>query len=241
MRHSSVRISNSYLIADERRTALEKADKVYGAALVSPDEMGGYHDFTDWQGRPVSQQLFLGRWTFLYFGYSRCQGTCRHVAPMITQAADRLRSRGFPARAAFVDIETSHIGRPRMITRDDGNHTDHYNWPMRFAMSKVFEENGGKLNVLSGNRAQLAAATTAYHVLREHVPPRKGENGMSINHSSIVYILGLDTFVAGYGYHDLGAHGLFRLVEELSKVERKQIDYGAVKSRYLRGACGGDI
>ena len=241
MRHTAIRISESYIVPDSQRSALEKARKVYGAAKVSPDEMGGYFDFADWRGRPVSQDYFLGRWTFLYFGYSRCTGSCRSAAPVIVEAAERLRERGFASRSAFVDIETSHVGAPRMISRGDDTHIHHFNWPMRFAMSDLYERHGGKLDVLSGSRAQLAAGTAAYHVMREHVPARETERSMSINHSSIIYLMGPDSYVAAYGYHDAGADTLVALAEQLDKAERKPIDFAAVKRRYLRGACGGDL
>lgn len=241
MRHTAIRISDSYIVPDSQRSALEKARKVYGAARVSPDEMGGYFDFSDWRGRPVSQDYFLGRWTLLYFGYSRCTGSCQQAAPLIAQTADTLRSRGLAARAAFVDIETSHVSPPRMISRGDDPHIHGFNWPMRYAMSNVFDDNTGKLDVLTGSRAQLAAATSAFHVLREHIPPRPGERSMSIKHSSIVYVVGPDTYVAAYSYHDVGAKTLVSLVEQLDKAERKPVDFSAAKRRYLRGACGGDL
>jgi cytochrome oxidase Cu insertion factor (SCO1/SenC/PrrC family) len=241
MRHTAIRISNSYVVPDAQRSALEKASVVYGAAKVAPDEMGGFFSFADLRERPVNADFLRGRWTLLYFGYSRCTGACREAAPIITAAARTLRERGFAARAAFVDIETPHVSPPRMIGRDDDDHVHRYNWPQRFAMTRLFESQGGDLHVLSGNRAQLAEATRAYHVLREHVPPRPEEKGMSINHSSIVYILGPDTFVAAYGYHDVAESSLVALVEQLDTAERLPIDFTAIKSRYLKGACGGDL
>ena len=238
MRHTAIRISDSYKVPGSWRTALGRGDQVFGAAQVSPDEMGGYFDFSDWRGRPVSRDYFLGRWTLLYFGYSRCMGSCRAAAPVMARGADMLRARGFSARAAFVDIETQPVSTPRMITVGDGSHGHGSNWPMRFAMSQLFEDYGGRLDVLTGNRAQLARATAAFHVMREHTPPRPGESGGSINHSSMIYLVGPDTLVAAYGYHDMGVDMLVSLVEKLDKAERNDIDFTAIKRRYLVGACG---
>lgn len=238
MRHSAIRISESYVIPASRRTALANAKIVYGAAQVAPDEMGGYFDFTDWRGRKIDQSYFLGRWTMLYFGYSRCQGSCRAAAPVLAEAAKQLRAAGYPARAAFVDIETHPVSTPQPIAIAGAEHRHSYNWSMRMAQSDLFERNSGEMDVLTGSRLQLSQATMAYHVLREHTTPRPGEAAMSINHSSMIYLLGRDTFVAAYGYHDIGARALASLVRELDRVERAAIDFAAAKRRYLRGACG---
>lgn len=238
MRHSAIRISESYVIPVSRRAALENSKIVYGASQVAPDEMGGYFDFTDWRGGKIDQSYFLGRWTMLYFGYSRCRGSCRAAAPVLAEAAKQLRNSGYPARAAFVDIETHPVNTPQPIAIADGDHRHSYNWSMRMAQSDLFERNVGEIDVLTGSRTQLSQAAMAFHVLREHTTPRPGEAGMSINHSSMIYLLGRDTFVAAYGYHDMGARALGSLVRELDRAKRAVIDFAAAKRRYLRGACG---
>lgn len=240
MRHSAIRISNSYEVSQAWRASLAKGKQVFGAAKVSPDEMGGYFDLRDWRGQPISRDYFLGRWTFLYFGYSRCMGSCRVAAPVMARGAEILRARGFSARAAFVDIETQPVSTPQMIVAGEDGHEHASNWPMRFAMSQLFDDHGGRLDVLTGSRAQLARATTAFHVLREHVPPRSGEDGGSINHSSMIYLIGPDMLVAAYGYHDVGPDMLVLLVEQLDKAERNDIDFAAIRRRYFLGACGSE-
>ncbi|WP_454597970.1 SCO family protein [Qipengyuania sp. SM2507] len=238
MRRSSIRVSDSYEISPILKSAWGKADHVYGHSQVAPDELGGHFDYTDWRGQPVSQQNFLGRWTLLYFGYSRCRGSCRRVAPLIAGASAQLRKMGLPAKAAFIDIETQPVSLARMQSQSVKRHIHANNWPMRFAMSQLYADNHGQLEVMTGNRAQLARATAAFHVMREHVPPRSGEDVMSINHSSLIYLLGRDTFVAAYGYHDMTKANIIALVEKLSDAERIPINYSAARSRYIQGSCG---
>ena len=238
MRHSAIRLSDSYAIPEDYRAQLAKADEFFGHTQPSPDQLGGYFDYADWRGAPVSKANFLGRWTFLYFGYSRCQGTCQTAAPLITEAARALRARGFAAKAAFVDIEAAPLAPVRKIN-GPSNHTGHgSNWPKRFAMSRLALSHGEDLDVLTGSRLQLAQATASFHVLREHVPPRSSEEGLSINHSSTIYLIGPDGLVAGYGYHDMGLAPMIDMVEQLSKAERKSIDLAAVRERFIKGACG---
>ena len=241
MRQTAIRISDSYDLPASRREALGAGRRRYGATQVSPDELGGWFDYTDWRGEAVSRQHFLGRWTLLYFGYCRCAGSCRQITPVLADAAETLRLRGYPARAAFVDIETHHVARPQMITKSSEAHVHEINWAMRHAQAARYRENEGRLSILSGTRAQLARATAAFHVLREHVPPKAGQDGHEINHSSMVYVIGPDTLVAAYGYHDIERRELVSLVEELADADRRAVDLAAVRARYERFSCGGDL
>lgn len=241
MRRSAIRISESYAVPEKQREQLAQAVSVFGDEQPAPDEMGGWFDYTDWRGRKIDQSYFLGRWTMLYFGYARCKGSCREAAPMMARAARELRDAGYPARAAFVDIEVHPARPPQPIRLPEEEHVHSYNWPMRMAQSDLYERHAGQIDVFTGTRAQLTQATMAFHVLREHTTPKRGEKSISINHSSMVYLLGRDTFVAAYGYHDMGADALVSLVRDLSDAERTEVDFAAVKRRYLRGACGGDI
>jgi protein SCO1 len=238
MRHSAIRLSDSYLVPASYRAELAKADHVFGHGQPVPDQLGGYFDFTDWRGQAVGTASFIGRWTLLYFGYGRCQGSCREVAPTIADAARTLRARGFAAKAAFVDIEAPALGMTRRANGGSDHDIHGTNWPKRMALAQLALEHGRDLELLSGSRFQLNQATAAFHVLREHVPPRASEEGLSINHSSMVYLIGPDTLVAGYGYHDMGAETMVALVEKLDKAERNPVDITAVRQRFVQGACG---
>ncbi len=241
MKHSAIRLSESYAIAESQRAALSRADHIYGDAQLSPDELGGYFEYSDWRGKSLSEANFVGRWTFLYFGYARCLGSCRTVAPLIAEAASTLREKGHAAKAAFVDIESTPMGLAQIATKPGEPHQHGSNWSKRLAMAELALGHVGKLDVLTGNRAQLAKATAAFHVMREHVPPRAEEDNISINHSSMIYLIGPDTLVAGYGYHDMPVETMVGLVEQLSQAKRNTIDLAAIRRRYIRGACGGDL
>jgi cytochrome oxidase Cu insertion factor (SCO1/SenC/PrrC family) len=238
MTKAAIQISASYKIPESYRAELANANMVYGHTAPDPDALGGYFDFTDWRGRAVSKANFLGRWTLLYFGYARCEGTCRTAAPLIADAARELRDLGLPARAAFVDIDSPPLGMIQRIDTDGGEMTHGSNWSKRYAMGWMALRHGADLEVLSGGRFQLGQATAAYHVLREHVPARASESGLSINHSSTIFLIGPDTMVAGYGYHDMGTERIVELVQRLNEAERNPIDLTAIRERYIRGVCG---
>lgn len=238
MRNAAIRISRSYRVPAAYRRAMEMAGRQYGAVQQPPDALGGYLDFTDWRGRPISLAHFVGRWTLLYFGYSRCQGSCRRAAPVIAEAAGALRQSGLAAKALFVDIDAAPL--PSLVildaARDGARHR--HELPKRLAMAQLAQRHDGALVVASGDRRQLSLATQAYHVLREHSVPTGEDELPSINHSSLIYLLGTDAMVAGYGYHDMPAQEIVSLVTMLSQAPRRDIDRAAIRARNVQNMCG---
>jgi protein SCO1 len=238
MKSSPIILSSRYAVPDQMRVTLDQGSNVYGHEPPSPDELGGVLDFADWRGQPVGAARFLGRWTLLYFGYSRCTGSCTEAIPLIVRTASELRVLGYAANAAFVDIEASPLGIDR-ISPDQNQGMQHGpNWDKRFAMQALAKQHGPSLLVLSGNRKQLAEAGIAYHVIREHIPPRPQESGHSINHSSMIYFVGPDTLVAGYGYHDTDVSTLVETIRAVDAAPRRKVDTSIFARRVAGKGCG---
>jgi len=186
---------------------------------ISPDQLGGTYAFLDLNNRRVSAADFEGRWTLLFFGYARCRSSCPVATPKIVKAARMLREQGVKAQAAFVDIEAPPLGIVRRASRTPvaANGHDHGDMNRIAAMRALAKTYDGQLAVLTGTRGQLANAARAFMVAREHTPPRKGEEGHSINHSSRIYFIAPDTKVAGYGYPDSDPAELAATVAKLSR------------------------
>lgn len=196
------------------------APRHYGhSGPPSPDSLTGSFSFTDWRGRPVGEGDFRGRWTLLYFGYSRCTDSCPQAIPAIVSAATMLRTRKIQAHAAFVDIEAPPLQMVRHRTGENAhqNHFGAAHLEQLRAMKAIARGFGDNLSVLTGTRGQLARAAAAFRVTREHTPPRAGENGHSLNHSSLVYFIAPSTRIAGYGYHDSAPADLARAVTALAR------------------------
>lgn len=111
------------------------------------------------------------------------------------------------------------------------------NWEKRLAMRALATEHREDLMVLTGNRKQLSEAGIAYHVIREHVPPRPQEKGHSINHSSMIYFIAPDTTVAGYGYHDSNSAILSGTIVALSKAKKIRATLGLSNRRLVGRGC----
>jgi cytochrome oxidase Cu insertion factor (SCO1/SenC/PrrC family) len=215
--------------------ALKEAEELQSAMLVAaadrgqaghfghlppnPDQLGGTFSFSSLDGRPVSQIDFTGHWTLLYFGYSRCTDSCPLAIPVIAQAARELRTTGLNTRATFVDIEAPAVGNVRRRAVAEGSHPVHLHEVDRNRSLRLLQSNfGSELQILTGSRGQLAAATAAFRVAREHIPPRDGERGHSINHSSLIYLIDPRARIAGYGYHTSTPKVLVETVQKLRRV-----------------------
>ena len=194
------------------------------APPVSPDKLGGTYEFLDLKNRRVSAADFTGQWTLLFFGYARCQGSCPVATPKIVKAAKMLRAKGVNARAVFVDIEAppqQMVSVKTGLAMPLGGHGHGHGDMNRIAAMRGLASTWGRdLMVLTGTRLQLGNAARAFKVAREHKPPRKGETGHSIDHSSRIYFIAPDTKVAGYGYHDADPAELVATVARLSKQGR---------------------
>jgi protein SCO1 len=190
----------------------------YGHLPPNPDQLGGAFSFTTLAGTIVNEQSFKGRWTLLYFGYARCTDSCPMAIPIIAQAAKELRESGLEARSVFVDIEAAAIGNVRRRASGGTGHPVHLHEVDRKRALRVLQSNfGSELEILTGTRGQLSAATAAFMVAREHIPPRDGERGHSINHSSLIYMLDPKARVAGYGYHTSTPKVLVETVRKLRR------------------------
>ncbi len=227
MKHPVIFLTSSYALkeTEELQSAMlvEAADRgqtgYHGHVPPNPDQLGGTFSFTALDGKPVTQSDFSGHWTLLYFGYSRCTDSCPMAIPVIAQAAKELRDAGLNARAAFVDIEAPAIGNVRRRAVAGATHQAHIHEVDRNRALRMLQANfGPDLQILTGSRGQLSAATAAFMVAREHIPPREGERGHSINHSSLIYLIDPRARVAGYGYHTSTPKVLVETVQKLRRV-----------------------
>lgn len=173
------------------------------AGPPSPETLGGAFALTDLSGATVTSESLKGGWTLMFFGYSRCRAACPVALPIITEAARRLRQEGMPVRAAFVDIDQPPLGapRPRSQTIAAGAADPHAQHAGFEAAKEIGQRFGGSLLVLTGTRGQIRRAIEIYQIRIDHVPPRAGERGHSMNHTTFVYLIGPDGKVAGYLDH----------------------------------------
>jgi cytochrome oxidase Cu insertion factor (SCO1/SenC/PrrC family) len=213
--------------AEPKGTSLHRPPRpvAHHHAAGLPQRLGGALDLSDVNGRPIGASDFQKHWTLLFFGYSRCRASCPVAIPKIVRAAGDLRRSGLSARAVFVDIDVPPLGvlrfrRPGAAMQVDQHRSSahhHGDLDRVAAMRAIAHDYDGRLVVASGTRGQLAYASRAFNVAREHIPPRDGEHGHSINHSSLIYILDPSGHVAGYASHHVPLRSLLDQMQHLAR------------------------
>jgi protein SCO1 len=139
--------------------------------------IGGPFTLIDASGKPVTDRDFRGKYLLVYFGYTFCPDVCPTTLNEITAALDSLG-----AKAARV--------QPLFMTVDPQRDTP----PVLHQYTAAF---GPRLIALTGTPEQIAAVEKEYRVYVAVHRTGNGPNDDSMDHSSIIYLMGPDgRFVA---------------------------------------------
>ena len=166
------------------------AQKHSRALLSTPPEkpqISAQFSLMDENGQPVTQADFTAPFQLVYFGFSFCPDIC----PMQLQVMG----------AALDKIENTHSTQARNITplfisldpaRDTPKILRQY--------TDLFHP---RLIGLTGSQKQIAQAAKNFKIYFAHVQDQTSAAGYTVDHASIVYLLGADKkFLAAYTHRD---------------------------------------
>ncbi len=168
-----------------------------GAARAAPadplaERFGGPFTLTAHDGRRVSDTDFRGRFTLIYFGYTRCPDVC--PIDLLTMG-EALKSLG---------AEAGRI-QPLFITVDPARDTP-------ALLAGYVESFHPRLLGLTGAEAEIAAAVRAWKVHRVKYTPANDPGNYGIDHSSLTYLMGLDGKFRTLIAHNTGAEKMAQTV-----------------------------
>jgi len=141
--------------------------KVIGQALV-----GGPFTLTDHTGKRITDQDFRGRTMLVFFGFTFCPDVCPSGLQVMSAALDKLG----PKAERVVPI---------LITVDPERDT-----PAQLAL--YVSSFHPSLIGLTGTPAEIEAVAKAYRAYVKRVEDPKSTAGYTIDHSSIIYVMGPD-------------------------------------------------
>ena len=138
-----------------------------GQALV-----GGPFTLTDHTGKRVTDQDFRGKFLLVFFGFTNCPDVCPTALQVMAAALDKLGPKAERITPVLVSVDPEHDTPALLATYVSSFHP--------------------RLVGLTGSPAEIDAVAKAYRVYVKKVPDPKSTAGYTIDHSSIIYVMGPD-------------------------------------------------
>lgn len=141
-----------------------------GGALSSIGEaaIGGPFTLVDHNGRPVTEEILVGKPTLVYFGYTYCPDFCPTELANMAAAADILEGKGVDVGLVFITVDPERDTPESLTNYVEAFHDD--------------------LIGLTGSADQVATAARAYKVIY-----RKSESpdftDYLVDHTTFVYAM----------------------------------------------------
>jgi protein SCO1/2 len=139
--------------------------------------VGGPFTLEDSAGKQVSDRDFRGKYMLVYFGYTFCPDVCPTTLNEVADALEHLGTKANDLQPIFITVDPKR-DTPAVVKQ----------------YTAAFSP---KLIGLTGTPEQIAAVAKAYRVYYAEHRTGPGPNDYSMDHSSILYLMGPDgKFVA---------------------------------------------
>jgi protein SCO1 len=139
--------------------------------------VGGPFSLIDGDGRAVTDQNWRGKYMLVYFGYTFCPDVCPTTLTNVADALDKMGAKADRVQPLFITVDPKR-DTPEVVKR----------------YAAAF---GPRFVGLTGSPEQIAAAAKAYRVYYAEHRTGPGPDDYSMDHSSVLYLMGPDgKFVA---------------------------------------------
>lgn len=138
----------------------------------------GVFDLVDHDGNAVSQRSFAGAFAMYFFGFTHCGMVCPRALSRLTAVLDRLGPLADGVRPVYVTVD------PERDTPE--------------VMKAFLETSYPRFTGLTGTRAQVDAAMSAFRVFARRAEDPDDPDGYQMPHSAFTYVMSPD---GGYVTH----------------------------------------
>jgi len=161
----------------ETETETASANAPVGCVLSPGKQIGGPIDLIDESGAAVTQKHFNEGMSLVYFGYTFCPDVCPTTLNAVADALDKLGPAAARVRPVFITVDPKR-DTPAVVKQ----------------YAAAF---GPAITGLTGTPEQIAQVARAYRVYYAEHRTGPGPNDYSMDHSSILYLMGPDgAFIA---------------------------------------------
>lgn len=164
--------------------------RVVGQALV-----GGPFTLTDHTGKTVTDRDFRGKHMLVFFGFTFCPDVCPTALQVVAAALDKLGPKADRIVPLFITID------PERDTPQQ--------------MAQYVRSFSPRLIGLTGTQAEIDTVLKEYRVYAQKVPDPKSSAGYTMDHSAIIYVMGVDGAYRTHFTHTTDADAM---AERLAKM-----------------------
>lgn len=143
-----------------------------GGSSAGAPSVGGPFTLVNHNGETVTEQDFRGRFMLLYFGFTFCPDICPTELGVMAAAVNALGEKGEQVTPALITID------PERDTPD--------------VLARYVALFHPRLVGLTGTPEQIDAAARAWHVYYGKVEDESVSEAYTMDHSSIVFLMGPD-------------------------------------------------
>src|SRR3984957_12449011 len=148
--------------------------------------VGGPFSLIDGDGKPVTDQTWRGKYMLVYFGYTYCPDVCPTTLTSVAAALDKLGPKADQIQPLFITVDPKR-DTPAVVKQ----------------YAAAFSP---RLIGLTGTPEQIAVAAKEYRVYYAEHRTGPGPDDYSMDHSSILYLMGPDgKFIAPIRADESGA------------------------------------
>ena len=165
------------------------------AQNAQADAIGGAFTLTNGDGKTVTATDLHGKYLLVYFGYTFCPDVCPTTLADIAQALDKLGAKADRVQPLFITVDPA---------RDTPAVMRHY--------VTAFSP---RIEGLTGTPAEIADVAKKYHVYYAVHPASAGSSDYTVDHSSVLYVMGPDGGFAGIIRADQSPDGIAHDLEAI--------------------------
>jgi protein SCO1/2 len=134
--------------------------------------VGGPFSLMDGDGHRVTDQTWRGKYLLVYFGYTFCPDVCPTTLSAVSDALDAMGAKADRIQPLFITVDPKR-DTPAVVKQ----------------YAAAF---GPRIVGLTGSPEQIAAAAKAYRVYYAEHRTGPGPDDYSMDHSSVLYLMGPD-------------------------------------------------